>query len=296
MISFNQFVEYMRKEMEKKFQGRLAMKVEKVKKNNGVVIASLLGKRKDNEEWLSVCLDSYYAAYKEGMDLGQLAEDIYDMFNTFEKPGYPLEELEDFEKAKDKIFYKLVNYDKNLDTLKETPHIPYLDLAVVFCVMVERNEKGQSTSVVTHECRKKWGKDIETLYARAKENTPRLFPVSLCSMGQVMEEWIKESNGNGYMNLSPEDLVSPEKSSLLFVLSNTCGVYGAMAMLYPDILKNFSEMAGSDIVILPSSVHEVLLLPNIMVHDMDGIKKMVEHVNRTEVPVTDILSDHVLSI
>ena len=41
MISFNQFVEYMRKEMEKKFQGRLAMKVEKVEKNNGVVIASL---------------------------------------------------------------------------------------------------------------------------------------------------------------------------------------------------------------------------------------------------------------
>lgn len=113
MISFNQFVECMRKEMVKKFQGRLAMKAEKVKKNNGVAVASLLGKRADNKEWRSVCLDSYYAVYKEGIDLEQLEADIYDLFNTFEKPDYPLKELEDFEKVNDNIFYKLVNYDKN---------------------------------------------------------------------------------------------------------------------------------------------------------------------------------------
>lgn len=293
MISFNQFVDYMRKEMGKKFQGRLAMKVEKIEKNNGVVIASLLGKRKDNKEWLSVDLDSYYAAYKEGIDLEQLEADIYDLFNTFEKPSYPLGDLENFDKVKDKIFYKLVNYDKNLDTLKEVPHIPYLDLAVVFYVLVERNEKGQSVSIVTHECRKKWGKDIETLYEQAKENTPILFPVSLCSMGKAMEDIIKESNGKEYIGLGLEDFMESEKSSPLFVLSNTCGVYGAAAMLYQDMLKNFSEMMESDIVILPSSVHEVLLLPYIMVHDMDEVKGTVEHVNRVEVPVMDVLSDHV---
>ena len=76
MISFNQFVKCMRKEMGKKFQGRLAIKLEKVEKNNGVVITSLSGKREDNKEWLSVGLDSYYAAYKEGMDLEQLEADM----------------------------------------------------------------------------------------------------------------------------------------------------------------------------------------------------------------------------
>lgn len=293
MISFNQFVKCMRKEMGKKFQGRLAIKLEKVEKNNGVVITSLLGKREDNKEWLSVGLDSYYTAYKEGMDLEQLEADIYDLFNTFEKPGYPLGDLEDFDKVKDKIFYKLVNYDKNLDTLKEVPHIPYLDLAVVFYVLMERNEKGQSVSVITHEDRTKWGKDIETLYEQAKENTPRLFPASLCSMGQVMEELIKESNGKEYIGLGLEDFIESEKSSPLFVLSNTCGVYGATAMLYQDVLKNFSEMMESDIVILPSSVHEILLLPYTIVHDMNEVKETVEHVNRVEVPLTDVLSDHV---
>ena len=109
MISFNQFVKCMRKEMGKKFQGRLTIKVEKVEKNNGVVITSLSGKREDNKEWLSVGLDSYYAAYKEGMDLEQLEADIYDLFNTFEKPGYPLWDLEDFDKVKDKILVLVKN-------------------------------------------------------------------------------------------------------------------------------------------------------------------------------------------
>ena len=293
MISFNQFVECMRKEMVKKFQGRLAMKAEKVKKNNGVAVASLLGKRVDNKEWLSVCLDSYYAAYKEGIDLEQLEADIYDLFNTFEKPDYPLKELEDFEKVNDNIFYKLVNYDKNLDMLKEVPHIPYLDLAIVFYVLVERNEKGQSTSVITHACRKQWRKGIETLYKRAKENTPRLFPASLCRMGKVMEDLIKESNGNRYLDISLEDFMESEPSNPLFVLSNTCGVYGATTMLYQDMLKDFSEMMESDLVILPSSVHEMLLLPYPIVHDMNEVKKTIAHINRTEVPVMDVLSDNV---
>ena len=77
------------------------------------------------------------------------------------------------------------------------------------------------------------------------------------------------------------------------MLSNTCGVYGATAMLYQDVLKNFSEMMESDIVILPSNVHEILLLPYTMVHDMNEVKETVEHVNRVEVPLTDVLSDHV---
>ena len=60
------------------------------------------------------------------MDLEQLEADIYDLFNTFEKPGYPLGNLEDFDKVKDKIFYKLVNYDKNLDTLKSDSYVEKL--------------------------------------------------------------------------------------------------------------------------------------------------------------------------
>lgn len=159
MISFRQFVECMRKEQEKKFEGRLAIEVERVKENNGVLVTGLAGKKPEDKEGIMVYLDSYYDAYKEGVELEQLSADIYDMFNTYEKPDFPLEGLGDFEQVKDKIFYKLVNYDKNLEMLKEVPHVPYLDLALTFHVLVGRDETGQSICPVRQKDRMKWGQD-----------------------------------------------------------------------------------------------------------------------------------------
>lgn len=75
MISFDQFVEYMRKEQEKRFEGRLAIEVQRVKKNNGVATACLIAKGTGDQEGVAVYLDSYYDAYKEGIELEQLSED-----------------------------------------------------------------------------------------------------------------------------------------------------------------------------------------------------------------------------
>mgnify|MGYP006992790556 FL=1 len=295
MISFHQFVEYMRKEQEKRFEGRLAIEVEHVKKNNGVLVTSLVGKKSEDKEGIMVYLDSYYDAFKEGVELEQLSEDIYDMFNTYEKPDFPLDELGDFEQVKDKIFYKLVNYDKNLEMLKEVPHVPYLDLALTFHVLVERNEKGQSICPVRQKDRIKWGQDIGALYELAKENTPKLFPVSLCSMGWFMENILKDSQKE-CERPELDKFLSYKMDSPLYILSNQSGIYGAAAVLYEDVLKNFAFMEECDVVLLPSSIHEFLLLPYKNItgpFDIDKTREMVEHINRVDVPKTDILSDNV---
>jgi len=292
MISFEQFVEYMRKELEKRFEGRLAIKVEHIKKNNGVLVASLVARKSEDKEGIMVHLDSYYDVYKKGIELELLSEDIYDMFNTYEKPDFPLDELGDFEHVKDKIFYKLVNYDKNLEMLKEVPHIPYLDLVLTFHVLVGRDETGQSICPVRQKDRMKWGQDIGALYELAKENTPNLFPVSLCSMGWFMENVLKESQEE-CERPELDKFLSHKVNSLLYILSNQSGIYGAAAVLYEDVLKNFAFMEECDVVLLPSSIHEFLLLPYKDKLDMKKLKDMVEHINRADVPKTDILSDNV---
>lgn len=295
MIRFHQFVAYMKKEQVSRFQGRLAIKAEKVKINNGVFMTSLQGKRPDSQEWITIGLDSYYMAYREGMPLKQLADDLYDLFNTFENPSYPLDGLGDWEQVKDKIFYKLVNYEKNLEMLKDMPHTPYLDLAITFHVMVERNEKGQSTCPIRHEHTKVWGRGVEYFYELARENTKRMFPVSLCSIDEVMKEIIKgyERSGNRKVRAALEEFFSCGLDTPLYVLSNTCGINGAAVVLYEDILKDFADRIKEDVIILPSSIHEVLLVPNSKVHDIEEMKAMVEHINRTEVPRTAVLSDNV---
>ena len=60
-----------------------------------------------------------------------------------------------------------------------------------------------------------------------------------------------------------------------------------------DILKDFAELIKEDVIILPFSIHEVLLIPNSKIHDIEEMKAMVEHINRTEVSKTDVLSDNV---
>ena len=115
MLNFYQFVEYMRKEQEKRFEGRLAIEVERIKKNNGVLVTGLVGRKPKDKEGIMVYLDSYYDVYKEGIELEQLSENIYDMFNTYEKPDFPLDELGDFEQVKNKIFYKLVRVKNKVD-------------------------------------------------------------------------------------------------------------------------------------------------------------------------------------
>ena len=295
MIRFHQFVAYMKKEQVSRFEGRLTVNVEKVKINNGVFMTSLQGRRPDSQEWVTIGLDSYYMAYREGMSLKQLADDIYDMFNTLENPNYPLDGLGDWEQAKDKIFYKLVNYEKNLELLKDIPHIPYLDLAITFHVMVERNEKGQSTCPILHEHTKVWEKGVDQFYELARENTKRLFPASLRTMEEVMIEIIKDYERSKKKKVKGilEDFLSCGLDPSLYILGNTCGLYGAAVVLYEDILKDFAERIKEDIIILPSSIHEVLLVPNSKVHDIEEMKAMVEHINRTEVSKTDVLSDNV---
>ena len=76
-------------------------------------------------------------------------------------------------------------------------------------------------------------------------------------------------------------------------MSNQSGIYGAAAVLYEDVLKNFAFMEECDVVLLPSSIHEFLLLPYKDKLDMKKLKDMVEHINRADVPKTDILSDNI---
>ena len=184
------------------------------------------------------------------------------------------------------------NYDKNLETFKEVPHVPYLDLALTFHVLVGRDEKGQSICPVRHKNRMNWGQDIGALYELAKENTPNLFPVSLCGMGWFMENILKESRKKCEWP-EQDKFLSYKVNSPLYILSNQSGIYGAAAVLYEDVLKNFAFMEECDVVLLPSSIHEFLLLPYKDKLDMKKLKDMVEHINRADVPKTDILSDNI---
>ena len=240
-----------------------------------------------------IYLEDYFERYEEGISMETIVNEIYDMFNTFENPDLSVDTLKDFKSLKDKVFYRLVNYERNRDVLKTMPYVSYLDLAVTFHVMVERNENGQFMAQIENKHMEFWGTNVKGLYALAEENTPKLFPSVLKTMSDIMKETVREHMGNKYTRELIEDVISAQKTNSLYVLNNNSGVYGASAILYKNVLKNFADSLKKDLVILPSSIHEVLLMPYEKRMDTKSLKEMVSAINRQEVLESDVLSDNV---
>jgi hypothetical protein len=235
-----------------------------------------------------LCLDAYYEQYLAGMTVEEAARDIWDIFNSFEQSGVSEGLLNDFEKVKNKVVFSLVNYGMNKERLESMPYVPYLDLAILFYVLLDRTENGERTAVITNKELTAWGTTKEELLQLARQNTPRLYMAEVNSLNDVMKSFVKDKKSKDFF----DEFIGEEESSL-YVLSNRHNVKGAAVILYDSLLKEMSKVLGHDLLILPSSVHEVLVMAYDKTMDFLSIRDMVEHINEVEVPVCDVLSDQI---
>ena len=132
------------------------------------------------------------------------------------------------------------------------------------------------------------------MYQLAKVNTPELFPAKIQTLGQVLLQICKAQFGN---SLSPdmiEELSEEEGTdSSFYVLSNEDGVTGAGCILYEGCLRKFAEQHHSDLIILPSSIHEVLLVCDRGEMNYQELNEMVRCINKENVPMEDVFSDRI---
>ena len=121
-------------------------------------------------------------------------------------------------------------------------------------------------------------------------------------MSQVLKQLAQEALGDGYDEDALDSLIkAAEERRLeneplfptLYVLTNPAGVNGAACMAYPQVIKNFADRMGRDILILPSSIHEVLLVTDADHYDHEDMSQMVNDINLTEVPPEDRLSNQI---
>ncbi len=174
----------------------------------------------------------------------------------------------------EKILYHLLNYDKNRELLKKIPHIPYLDLAIVF---TRQEENGRIRKLITCEEEE----DAIELERQATVNTARHCPVYFHPLDEVIQE-IEADLG---VRMRQESSGLP-----MYLLTNVQKFLGAATILYPDLLKNLSRQLGEDFYILPSSVHECILVPKSTGCSREILEEMVYEVNSTQVPDPEILS------
>lgn len=271
-----------------------ALLLQKVPKNNGTLLDGLCITRKEQKVSPTIYLNSYYERYLEGIPFNSIVEEILQIYqDNMSVTNLDFSVLNDFTQLREKVVYKLIHTASNKDLLNTIPSIPYLDLSIVFYLYLGKNEAGQMTALIHNDHMKAWGTDTGELYHLSLINTPKLLPAQLRSMAAVMRSIAKEHLGSDYREEFIDDLLSAPTVSPLYVLTNSSGICGACTILYPNQLKNFANMVEKDLVILPSSIHEVLLIPYNDTISFAELAHMVSHINRAEVPVEDRLSDQV---
>ena len=159
----------------------------------------------------------------------------------------------------------------------------FQDLAVVFFIPVsfDDDESATASAQVTIEMMESWGVDTDELFKAAMENTPVLFPARTKILGDMLEEMVGD------------DFQMPAGGPQIHVATNDKCVSGAAVALYPGYLKAVSDRIGGDFYILPSSIHELLLLPDDGDTDAQTLRGMVMDVNASTVSAEDFLSDNV---
>lgn len=268
--------------------------LQQVPKNNGTVLDGLCITKTGDRTTPTIYLNSFYEKWKSGADLDGILEDmihIYEDGGTL--PNINPDILTDFTQLKDKVVYKLIHTHSNRDRLTDLPHIPYLDLSIVFYLFLEENELGHMTAAVHYDHMNAWKITEEGLYKLASRNTPRILPAEIKSMDEVIKDLISSQPDDGFIKELWREQQESGTTSPLYVLTNDYGISGSCAILYDGLLKNFADQLGQDLIILPSSVHEVLLVPYSEDINLEDLSYMVQYINLTEVPVEDRLSNEI---
>ena len=286
-MEYKEFVEYI-----KMNAGYIAgeggnITINHVIKNNGCEMDGLVIMEKGKDIAPTIYLDSFYELYTNGENIKnkiRQKEVIYEQNKN--NVTFDVNILKHFDTIKDKIVYKVVNYRSNEKLLEQVPHKRILDLAVVFYCLLD-NEYGRSaTALIYNNNLKNWNVTIDDVYKAALKNTPDLLHSKISSMAALFEKCGVNVDGE---EVDLKDYVPSD----MYVLTNESKLNGAACILYENVLYDFAQKLGADLYILPSSVHEVILLPKLSMFEKDELVNMVKEVNTEGVAADEVLSDHV---
>lgn len=231
-------------------------------RNNGVTLDGLTLQGPGAHLAPTIYLNPYYQKLIRGSSLESIVEEILQLYQTTPPPAsLTAESVINFEYLKDKIMFRMIHNASNQVLLSDVPHIPYLDLSIIFFLSLERTETGQVTAMIHNSHARMWNVTAKDLWRLARENTPREFPAEIQSMQELLQTMAGDTSQDACdPSLLELLLQSPSETIPLYVLTNQTGLYGAACMIYQDILKDFAARLEKDLIVLPSSVHEVLLM------------------------------------
>lgn len=288
-MNLEQFTLKMKEALEEYLGERAHIEKIEVTKNNGVKLQGLTFSFTDSMISPTVYMEDIYRNYECGRPLSFLVSYVAGLLEEeMENCSINLAFFSDYEQVKAKLGCKLINFERNQDYLKDLPHVRFLDLAVTFYCYVTNELFGSGTITICKEHLSLWGIDVQRLYQDAMCNVQKIMPLERENMERIMKElWTEEGHES-----SLGSSMFLMKECPVEVLTNKKRLFGAVSMIYPGVLEDFSKVCRTGFYIIPSSIHEVLLIPdNNPDFDWAGMKDYIKEVNRKYVKEEEVLSD-----
>ncbi len=281
MTSYQTFLQKLKSGLARHYGEEYRVEIREGKKNNGVVCTGLVIMGKDFNVFPTIYMEDLFRSYTDGTPLCDIMQRVIRLYEHC-RPRRNFDEkmIRDFKQVRQKIACKLIGYEKNREQLREIPHLRFLDMALVCYISFTMDGPGSMTALVRQNMCRLWEIREEELFARARENTPRLFPACIRDIRQVLEKWTETS-------------YEEEEDAYMYLLTNQTGQYGAACIVYPWLLQGIAQHLEHNFFILPSSVHETILVPERRGLEGSAFGAIVKEINRTLVEPEEILTDSV---
>lgn len=249
-MDFEAFTEKMMELLKKRVGDSWEVSVFKALKNNGIKRTGIMLAKKGERYGSILYLEGAYERFMDGMDVEDAVDVLLDaqLGHDFEvefDKKFQAESFRDYSHVREHLRLRLINYGKNTELLEDVPHVRWNDLAVIFCYEIEAWKEGGAYIMIRNDHLTEWEETVETLYKDALKNMKDRAQDDMFSLNDM---FMKEKE--------------PDREEIppMYVLTNVSRKFGAAVMLYSGKMKELADMIGSDLVILPSSLHEVLLL------------------------------------
>lgn len=287
-MEIKEFVQKVQKAVQKRVGEGFQVKIHEVQKNNNTVFQGLLIMSEQQNVSPTIYLNSFWEAYREGVTFSVIIEHIMRVYHQdTPKQNVDMSFFKEYDKVKGRICYKLISLERNAELLLKIPYFKFLDLAICFYYAYQGEELGEGSILIHNNHMEMWQVTRADLLEAARQNTPALFPCEI----ESMENTLRQILGIGLAEENQTDEINIQRAMAMQVVSNQNKVYGASCILYPEVLEKVARRVGQNLYIIPSSVHEMLLLPDDGSDDGEYLQKLIGEVNATQVEPEAVLSD-----
>lgn len=227
-------------------------------------------------------LDEIFHAIEGGRDYNEVLSGVTESLkgSLEHMPKLQVSDLTNYAEMKNKLAMEVVSAERNAKMLQNVPHEQMEDIAVVYRLVLDSSKDASSTVLVTNDLMDKFGITHEQLHDDAMKNAPLIRPAEI----KGMEETLNEMQGG--------PALEPDPDEILFVAGVPDQNHGAAVIAYPNFFEDAAEKLGGDYFIIPSSIHEVLLVKDTGEMNSRDLAAMIKEVNATEVAPEDVLTDH----